>query len=480
MTQLALTTVLAEIENGPSGPRIGAFFDLDGTLVPGYTATSFYAHRLRAAEIGPGELARTAALVVDGKLGGDQSRLGETGVAGLRGMAEEDLAELGERLFVQSIAPSIRPEARELVRAHQRMGHTVAIASSATHFQVDPVARDLGVEHVLCSEVETEDGLLTGRFSGNMLWGEAKARAARDLARRKRLDPRRSFAYANGGEDVPFLSTLGRPYAVNPHPTLRRVAERQGWPVLALNDPAGPGVRSVLGTLAAIGGLNLGLGLGLGIGRLRGDNRMGADLACALGFEAFLSIAGVRLNVIGEENLWRRRPAVFVMNHQSGLDAMIVSALLRRRFSGLGKQEARYSPVTFLVGHALEAVFIDRSDPASARAQLGELVDRLHRGLSVFVAPEGTRSPTPVLGPFKTGAFHVALDAGVPVVPIVIRNAYELMPGAAKTIRPGTVDVAVLDPIETEAWSRERMRQHADDARRRFVETLERWPGPGS
>jgi putative phosphoserine phosphatase/1-acylglycerol-3-phosphate O-acyltransferase len=107
-------------------------------------------------------------------------------------------------------------------------------------------------------------------------------------------------------------------------------------------------------------------------------------------------------------------------------------------------------------------------------------VGRLRNGLSVFVAPEGTRSPTPVLGPFKTGAFHVAFDAGAPVVPIVIRNAYELMPGAAKTIRPGRVDVAVLEPIETDGWSRETMRQHAADVRKRFLDTLERWPGPGS
>jgi putative phosphoserine phosphatase/1-acylglycerol-3-phosphate O-acyltransferase len=94
----------------------------------------------------------------------------------------------------------------------------------------------------------------------------------------------------------------------------------------------------------------------------------------------------------------------------------------------------------------------------------------------VFVAPEGTRSPTPVLAPFRTGAFHVAREAAVPVVPIVLRNAFALMPGAAKTIRPGTVDVAVLEPIDTDGWTVASARADAAAVRERFIDTLEHWP----
>jgi putative phosphoserine phosphatase/1-acylglycerol-3-phosphate O-acyltransferase len=222
------------------------------------------------------------------------------------------------------------------------------------------------------------------------------------------------------------------------------------------------------------------MGVGLGVGLLRGDRRLGADLACAMGFDAFLSLAGVKLRVVGEHNMWAQRPAVFVMNHQSGLDAMIVSALMRHHFSGLGKKEGRYSPMTFLMGKATDAVFIDRSDPVSAREQLSRLEDRLRDGLSVFVAPEGTRSPTPVLAPFKTGGFHVAMNAGVPVVPVVIRNAYDLMPGSAKTIRPGTVDVAVLDPIPTHGWTKETVRAEVAAVQKIFEHTLENWPEEAS
>ncbi|MGH3646576.1 MAG: HAD family hydrolase, partial [Micromonosporaceae bacterium] len=223
--------VVAGIGQGPGGPKIGAFFDLDGTLVAGYTAGAFYADRVRRGQIGPAEFTRTLVAVLDGNvLGGDPTRLGDVSVAGLRGRPEDTLVELGERLFVQSIAGTIRPQARDLVRAHLRMGHTVAVASSATRYQIAPVARDLGISHILCTELEIEDGVLTGRLAGPMLWGEPKARAVRGFARAHNIDLSSSHGYANGAEDVPFLSSVGRPHALNPHPGLASTAGQQGWP----------------------------------------------------------------------------------------------------------------------------------------------------------------------------------------------------------------------------------------------------------
>ena len=241
-------------------------------------------------------------------------------------------------------------------------------------------------------------------------------------------------------------------------------------------DGGGFDVRSVLGTVGALGALNIGLGVGLGVGLIRGDRRLGSDLALSLGFPSFLAMAGVRMNVVGAHNLWARRPAVFVMNHQSGLDAMIVGALLRQNFTGLGKQEAQLSPATFLLGVAMDAVFVDRADSTKGRAAQEKLVQRLRSGVSVFIAPEGTRSPSAQLGEFRTGAFHVARTAGVPIVPVVLRNAYDLMPGKSKFIHPGVVDVAVLDPIPTDGWTRESVREDIAVVRKQFVDTLENWP----
>ena len=86
-----------------------------------------------------------------------------------------------------------------------------------------------------------------------------------------------------------------------------------------------------------------------------------------------------------------------------------------------------------------DMAFVDRGNTTQAKAALAPAVARLREGISLVMAPEGTRSATPALGPFKKGAFHVAMQAGVPIVPIVIRNAGELMWRGASTIREGTV-----------------------------------------
>jgi putative phosphoserine phosphatase / 1-acylglycerol-3-phosphate O-acyltransferase len=475
-----LEFLLDEIAAAPTGAQAGAFFDLDGTLVSGYTASAFYGERLRRGEIGPVEIAQTLLAGVDGMVGGDPARAIGVGVAGLRGKSENDLTELGERLFVQSVAATIRGQGRELVRAHRRMGHTMAIASAATRFQIEPIARDLGIEHILCTELHAENGILTGELGGDILWGEPKARAVRAFAQQSGVDLSRSYAYANGDEDVPFLSRVGHPRAVNPQANLERVARAQGWPIITLDDPPRADLRSFVGTLASLGGFNLGFALGLGLGLLRGDRRLGLNLGAALACDLALGLAGVRLNVVGEHNIWSARPAVFIFNHQSGLDPIVVGALLRRDFTAVGKREAAFDPRLLLISWALDVVFIDRSNTARAKEDMKKLVDRLREGISAVVAPEGTRTQTPALAPFKKGAFHVAIEARVPVVPIVIRNAGELLWRGSMVIQPGTVDVCVLNPISTDDWTLDNLGERVAEVRRRYVETLEHWPGSGA
>src|SRR5690606_19069670 len=133
---------------------------------------------------------------------------------------------------------------------------------------------------------------------------------------------------------------------------------------------------------------------------------------------------GLDLNVKGEQHLWSQRPAVFVFNHQSKADVVIIASLLRRDMAGVGKQEIRDMPV---IGRLLEfggVVMIDRANAASAIEAMAPLVQAMREeGKSVALAPEGTRSVSPRLGAFKKGALHLAMQAGVPIVPIVIRNA---------------------------------------------------------
>ncbi|TWP35270.1 HAD-IB family hydrolase [Leekyejoonella antrihumi] len=470
--------VIATVRSGPSGPKIGAFFDLDGTIVQGYTAGTFYAQRIRRGEVSPVEFTRTLIAALDGTLfGGDITRFGELGLAGFAGRGEDEIAELGERLFVQKIAGTIRSEARDIVRAHVAAGHTVVVASSATRAQIEPVARDLGIDHLLCTELDVEDGILTGKSSTGMLWGEAKAKAVRTFARQHGIHLPASHAYANGQEDIAFLASVGRPHALNPHPVLKNAAKDYGWPVVTLREPSTPGPRSLLGTAGLIAGMEFGLSLAATLGVLTRDRQGGLNTGVPIACDLGLGLAGVRLNVIGKENLEKARPAVFIANHQSSLDLPILGALLRHDFTGVAKKEVKRDPRMMLITALLNPAYIDRSNSTKAIAELDKTVKRIRGGTSVVIMPEGTRMPTPVLGPFKKGAFHMAIQAGVPVVPIVIRNAGELMWRASKMVNPGTIDVCVLDPVPTDGWTSETLAGHIATIRQLYVDTLEDWPG---
>jgi len=92
----------------------------------------------------------------------------------LAGRMEDELDELGERLFRQTIASRIYPQARQLVHAHRKAGHRVVLATSATPFQADPVAADMGFDAVLCTRPKVQAGMLTGDVDGDILWCPAR------------------------------------------------------------------------------------------------------------------------------------------------------------------------------------------------------------------------------------------------------------------------------------------------------------------
>jgi putative phosphoserine phosphatase/1-acylglycerol-3-phosphate O-acyltransferase len=180
---------LDAIAAAPHGPQIAAFFDYDGTVIDSFSAAAFYRHRLRHFEIGPLELAKTllgAARGIDS--GDDFEEFLKMALGAWRGRTEEEMRGLGDRLFKHEIAGRMHWEAWRLVQAHHAMGHRVVLASSATRFQVEPMARELAADHVLCTPVEIVDGVVTGRTAGPVLWGEGKARAARALGAEHDLD----------------------------------------------------------------------------------------------------------------------------------------------------------------------------------------------------------------------------------------------------------------------------------------------------
>ena len=111
------------------------------------------------------------------------------------------------------------------------------------------------------------------------------------------------------------------------------------------------------------------------------------------------------------------------------------------------------------MGWLANVAYVDRTDKVAAREALAPALESLRSGTSLVIAPEGTRSPTPRLLPFKKGAFHLAMQAQVPMIPVVIRNAGEIMPAHSMILTPGTVQVRVLAPVPTDRLDRRQPRR---------------------
>jgi HAD superfamily hydrolase (TIGR01490 family) len=225
---------VVEIAASPPGPHVGAFFDLDGTLVSGFTATAHASDRIRRRQARIGEVLGVLEASIRYRLGRMQfERLIVRAAGYLRGESISDLDDLGERLFLRHIASRVYPHMREIVQAHQVRGHTVVMCSSALTIHAEPVARFLGVTRVLCNHFEVdEQGLLTGGIVQPVIWGAQKADAAQQFCTDNGIELQSSYFYADGDEDVALMSLVGRPRPVNPRAGLAAMAATQGWPVL--------------------------------------------------------------------------------------------------------------------------------------------------------------------------------------------------------------------------------------------------------
>ena len=184
------------------------------------------------------------------------------------------------------------------------------------------------------------------------------------------------------------------------------------------------------------------------------------------------AVAGIRLEVEGREHL--ERPAVIVANHQSLLEAFIVPAVVSPKTRMVGKKELARIPFFGWVFRATGQVLIDRQDSASARAALDDSLSNMPPGISVYVCPEGTRSQDGTLLPFKKGAFHIAMQLKLPVVPLTLDGAHLLMPKHAWLPRPGTVRLLISPPIDTSGWTVERMDEQVAQVRDLIARNLER------
>lgn len=482
MSELRTPGTVAEIEASPQGPTIGAFFDLDGTLISGYSARHMATEQASVRDLDPAQILRTLGKVIAG--GGLNPTTFEHLLAltaqRWKGRTIEDLDEMGLRLFEKKISDLVYPEMKAIVAAHQARGHTVVLTSSATAFQVEPVAAYLGIENVLCNRFADEDGVLTGEVAQPVLWGPGKATVAQDFAERNGVDLDASYFYADGNEDTPLMYLVGNPRPTNPGSHMESIAKRRGWPILRFSSR---GKASQARSLAAFLSVVPIAGLAAGLGMVKRDKRSAVNFATKTWTSTLMSINGVKLNVVNRHNAFTARPAVFIFNHRNNFDAFIATSIVERDFTAVAKGELRSDPIIGTAGRFLDIAFVDRANPKQAVDALKPIEEMAAKGLSVLVAPEGTRVDTTGVGPFKKGAFRIAMAAGIPIVPIVIRNAEMIAGRNAIAVNPGTVDVAVLEPIPTDDWTLRNLSARIEDVRQLYMDTLADWPtetGPDS
>ena len=169
------------------------------------------------------------------------------------------------------------------------------------------------------------------------------------------------------------------------------------------------------------------------------------------GARSWLRLSGVKVNVTGREHLDPNQTYVFVANHQSYLDAAPLFAFTGRRMGMVAKKELLDAPMLgFGMGY-VNVIAIDRSNRERAVETLKIVNERLRAGISFGVCPEGTRANPGEMLPFKKGAFHLAVQTGVPIVPIALKNADELMGRGLAEAWPGTIDMVMMPPVET-SW----------------------------
>ena len=469
---------VAEVLASPAGPQVGAFFDLDGTLVAGFTGVILTRERIRNRDMGVGETISMVAAALNHQFGRIEfEALINKATDVLRGRPLADLEEAGTLLFQEKIEKRIYPEMRDLVQAHRDRGHTVVLSSSALTIQVDPVAQFLGIPNTLSNMFETDDdGVLTGKVVKPIIWGPGKARAVLKFATERGIDLADSYFYADGDEDIALMELVGNPRPTNPGDKMAETARKRGWPILEFTSRGRGGLLGQVRNLVAASTVLPAAYGAVGWGLLTRNRRRGVNFFTSAFPQLLLGVNGVKLNVVGEENLTRQRPAVFIFNHRNNIDPVIVGALVKENWTGVGKKELQNDPLVGTLGKLVDTVFIDRDNHESAVASMKEAEQLARKGISVVIAPEGTRMDTKSVGPFKKGPFRLAMAAGVPIVPIVIRNAEVISARDSSTLHPGTVDIVVYPPLPLDGWTLDNLSERIEEVRQLYIDTLTKWP----
>jgi HAD superfamily hydrolase (TIGR01490 family) len=227
--------IITEPLIGPD-PRAAAFFDLDNTMIQGasifYLAKGLYDRKWFSRRL----ILRAIWLQARFRfIGGENpehiAEAQEASLGFITGRTVEEIKQAGEEIYEESIARRIWPGTRAIAQMHLDAGHQVWLVTAAPVEMAGIIAARLGITGALGTQADTENGVYTGHLQGGLLHGPAKATAVRELAERHGFDLARCFAYSDSHNDLPLLSLVGHPCAVNPDGKLLEYAEENDWQV---------------------------------------------------------------------------------------------------------------------------------------------------------------------------------------------------------------------------------------------------------
>jgi putative phosphoserine phosphatase/1-acylglycerol-3-phosphate O-acyltransferase len=233
-------------------PRVGAFFDMDKTLIAENSGSLYMKHKYEKGEITGWEVVKGLGAYLRYKVGILDIKAWTLGMmVQLKGRTEASIEAEARELFEEHVASAIYPEAERIVREHQDQGHVVVIVSGATRYVVGPLAERLGVKHILYTRLEVEDGTFTGRVIEPICFEEGKIYWLQQCIEEEGIDLARSYFYTDSVTDLPLLELVGHPVVVNPDPVLYRTAVRRRWPVRFFEPPAPPARAEAEATAAS-------------------------------------------------------------------------------------------------------------------------------------------------------------------------------------------------------------------------------------
>lgn len=224
-----------ELEATPD-PDAAAFFDVDNTIMQGASIFHLARGLHRRKFFTTGDLVTAAWQQLWFRVVGSEdpehiAKARAVGLAFIAGHSVTELEEIGEEIFDEHMADKIWPGTRAIAQWHLDRGHRVWLVTAAPVEIAQVIARRLGLTGALGTVAEHVDGIYTGALVGEMLHGEGKAIAIREIADRESLVLDECYAYSDSSNDLPMLSLVGHPCAVNPDSTLRTYAKSNGWRV---------------------------------------------------------------------------------------------------------------------------------------------------------------------------------------------------------------------------------------------------------